>query len=634
MKFVGASFALEVNKNHVFHSMLDKMKREVTDFMEDFHDDPSYLSAWGHNYFCSDDGGRLIFDLHSPKKHVCSICGKVYEGQLWDEVWVYFYRNLAMVTALKSATIYKATGETLYKEWALLIIGFYAKNYTHFVLHNKEGKLFSSIVDMEWGCGRILPQGLNESILFIRMVQALELLKDGLDPEFIAMVHSSMIEPFYEMIKPQIRAIHNIPCWNLSALGTCAAFFGDTEILDFVFHSEFNIRRQLHEGVTEDGFWYEGSIHYNFFLLEGITTFAVFCKVYEIDLGREAEAIIQKMLVKAYALAFDNHQFPVPNDGWPDINLKTFSYVYYLAAKVFGEDSPVGNLVKNIECNDVVRTKLPLSESYYCENEIPLERLLFAYDFNMRRFTPMGTHSQNYPKSNFVMLREGPVNVFLKYGLNGPSHAHPDIMNIEVSFGKNLVSRDLSNSGYQSRLCNEWHRKTICHNTVCCDGKDITSRKPGKTISYTQNSVDVNAIDVYKGIDYERKISITSNSISDCFLVTAREDGTRDYFFHLESDFSLEETFSSTNATLGFTENGYQYIEDVREMERDEDEIGFYAENAEQRVHIVFALAEGQKMFVARTFDNPVNRWRTTFIVRAQGKKTEFHMQLSVMEKE
>ncbi len=48
------------------------------------------------------------------------------------------------------------------------------------------------------------------------------------------------------------------------------------------------------------------------------------------------------------------------------------------------------------------------------------------------------------PTSNFAMLRNNNWNVFVKYGLNGKSHAHPDIMNIEVMYKDQRISRDLS----------------------------------------------------------------------------------------------------------------------------------------------------------------------------------------------
>lgn len=55
---------------------LEVMKKDVDAFMPGFSDSPEKLSRWGHHYFCDDDGGRLIFDLNSPKEHRCVVCGK------------------------------------------------------------------------------------------------------------------------------------------------------------------------------------------------------------------------------------------------------------------------------------------------------------------------------------------------------------------------------------------------------------------------------------------------------------------------------------------------------------------------------------------------------------------------------
>ena len=65
------------------------------------------------------------------------------------------------------------------------------------------------------------------------------------------------------------------------------------------------------------------------------------------------------MFEKAYEYAFDNLYLPNPNDGWPNLNLRTFSYVYHTAARAFGEKSKVGNLLKIIENDPNPRTTLP-----------------------------------------------------------------------------------------------------------------------------------------------------------------------------------------------------------------------------------------------------------------------------------
>ena len=90
--------------------------------MPGFSDSPEKLSRWGHHYFCDDDGGRLIFDLNSPKEHRCVVCGKVYRDETQNGVWITFYRNRAVVMTLVSALIYKATGETKYRDYAVRVM--------------------------------------------------------------------------------------------------------------------------------------------------------------------------------------------------------------------------------------------------------------------------------------------------------------------------------------------------------------------------------------------------------------------------------------------------------------------------------------------------------------------------------
>lgn len=83
-------------------------------------------------------------------------------------------------------------------------------------------------------------------------------------------------------------------------------------MIDYAFKSQFNMHEQLKKGVTKDGFWYEGSIHYNFFLLEGVSYLFLFSKIYDYDFGQESTAILERMFVQAYQYAFDNLYLPIP----------------------------------------------------------------------------------------------------------------------------------------------------------------------------------------------------------------------------------------------------------------------------------------------------------------------------------
>lgn len=628
MKYVNDRFIDLMNTVDANRELLEIMKADVDAFMPTFSDCPERLSRWGHYYFCDDDGGRLIFDLNSPGKHKCEVCGKVFEGEIFDGVWTYFYRNRAVVLGLVSAVIYKATKEKKYFDYSVQVLDFYAKNYTHFALHNKENLIEESYENMSWGCGRIMPQGLNESIVAIRFVQTIEILRDDLKEDFLEMVYKNMFQEMFALLAPQATRIHNISCWNLSAIGVMGLAFSDQEMIDFAFESEYNVHRQLESGVTQDYFWYEGSIHYNFFLLEGISYLFLFSKIYEFDFGKESSEIFKNMFTAAYHYAFDNQYLPNPNDGWPDLNLQTFSYVYHTVARAFGEGSIVGNITKLIENMDTVRTTLPLSEPYYCNNKICLEQLLFNIDFDYNQYIPLKQASHNFPKSNFTILRNEHWNAFLKYGLNGKSHAHPDIMNVELVFNNQRVSRDLSNAGYRARLCNEWHRKTLCHNTVCCNGQDITSVSPGECLYYDEHKVTAIGKDVYEGIDYTRTVQINQNCYQDDFIVTCKGDGIYDYTFHLEADFSLSYACEAEAAELGFEQNGYQHIFDCKRLNTEQKSVIFEAKSSTLQLKIRIDLEQGQELYLLSTPDNPVNKTRNTILIRSNVANPHYRLQI------
>jgi hypothetical protein len=114
MQYLNERFRELLNDSPKFIPAKQKMIEEVRTFFQNFHDDPKLLSQWGHNYFCDIDGGRLIFDLNKPHEHVCEICGKRYTGEVYDGVWRYFYRNEAVLTMMKAAALYKATGDREY----------------------------------------------------------------------------------------------------------------------------------------------------------------------------------------------------------------------------------------------------------------------------------------------------------------------------------------------------------------------------------------------------------------------------------------------------------------------------------------------------------------------------------------
>jgi hypothetical protein len=611
-----------------FRNMTEQLKMEVHEFFSNFEDSSTKVSAWGHHYFCKDDGNVLLYNPQDSTHHICPICKKDYSSPLLSGVWVYLYRNEAALTILKSAILYNISNEKKYLDIAIKLTSFYILSYEEFNLHNKEGNEYESISSMKWGCGRIMPQNLNEAIFFIRIFTGLEMIKNELPEELLTVIKKDFSNQIFDLLKPQIDKIHNISCWMNSALGVIGLFADNKEILDFVFHGEFNINRQLREGVTEDGFWYEGSIHYNFFTLEGIMYLALFTNEYKAEF--EELKIGEKMLISGYNYAFSNQQLPNPNDGWPNINLKTYSYIYSVGTKVFGYESQVGHILAQILSSEYERGEVPLSKPYYYNNHLSLEQYVFLPDFNSKVKVIPNTKSMDYEKSNYSILKNDIFNLFYKYGHHGPSHAHPDKMTIEAVCGENVLTKDLSNSGYGSIICNEWHRVTASHNTVVVDGENHTSFLPGKKLNFEPNSCNASADEVYEDVTFRRKIELFHDGFQDEFEVTSSKHRNYDFVFHVEAELEQKKgNFSIVNheVDLSYKENGYAYFYDVKELKAVDslNDLTLYWKLGDYQLVSRIDISD-TLVYIAKSPANPVTSYRTSIILRRKTKQTTFHM--------
>lgn len=606
---------------------IDRAKAEVDEFFSDFSDSTDSISRWAHHYFCEEEGARLTFDPFTPHRHECSVCGKVYENhELFDGCWLTMYRNLGVVNAWKSALIYKITDEKVYLDNLVKFATYYSENYLKFILHNKEGLEFDSLEGAAWGVSRIMPQSLNEAIFIIRLVNAFQLVKEDLPSGFIEKMEREFFSEAFLMFKPQVHQIHNIPTWINSAIGVMGLFLGNSDMVDFAFKGPNNQERQMTEGVTKDHFWYEGSIHYNFFLLEGVVNLLLFCELYGYDFP-EGKKRVEQMLETAYVYAFDSHLLPNPNDGWPDINLKTYSYIYAVGAKIFGEESRIGQLMGAIVNKEGERGTLPLSKPYYYENDISLEEFLFVPELRARSTDSVESGSVNFKSSYCGLIKGHGSNIFLKYGHNGPSHAHPDKMNIEVLLAGEILSRDLSNTGYGNPLCNEWHRMSPSHNTVVVDGESHSGFGGGTCLIEEELRMKVRAEEVYKGVSFQRDVQLVDKGFNDLFEAEAENPSVFDYFFHVEGE--LTEEPDAEEGDILFRNKGYQHLSNVRKVKDTRPDVTLQWKVGAIATQCTVNRSQTE-VFLARSPDNSETGFRNTMILRQRGTKAAFAVQWKV----
>lgn len=616
----------ELLKNSDYKKMLNEMVNEIEMLNENFNDSPELLSGWGHDYFCNEDGGALIYDINTPHVHRCPICGKEYTGIKYDQCWRYTYRYNLMASLPKAALLYRVTKDRKYISYIERILNFYKENYLKFKLQAK-GKVVEDLTIDVGGASRIMPQGLNEAIMITKISFALELIKDEISQEWIEDLYNNFFKHVIDILDKQRVRIHNIALWIGAAIASVGALLNDKSIIDSVYNGEFGVKNQIKHGFTKDGFWYEGSIHYNYFALEGVVTFFMIAKLNNYEIDKETLDNILFILKAPYEYSFKNLRLPNPNDGWPDLGLKTYSYIYYMAYATYRDE--LKELLEIIEGNKDERTDVALSKTYYFENRIPLEKLVFGPEIEGKDI-PDRRKSKLFSNSSFGMLRNNRVNVFMKYGHYTESHIHPDKMNLEVMIDEKYLTRDLSNPGYGSKMCNEWNRMTLSHNSVVIDGKNQNTVNAGKVEVFTDTQMKAVNEEAYSdNTKFIREINLLERGYEDNFTVETTNSKVKDWFFHLEEGIELKTSLTLEVADLGYNENGYQHLKEIKRVINSSERVeliwNFFGKELRSEINL-----EGKELFIGKSYDNPGNRYRTTLVLRGTKEVEKYEIRWEV----
>ncbi|WP_302162934.1 heparinase II/III family protein [uncultured Fusobacterium sp.] len=616
----------ELLKNSDYKKMLNEMANEIEMLNENFNDSPELLSGWGHDYFCNEDGGALIYDINTPHVHRCPICGKEYTGIKYDQCWRYTYRYNLMASLPKAALLYRVTKDRKYISYIERILNFYKENYLKFKLQAK-GKVVEDLTIDVGGASRIMPQGLNEAIMITKISFALELIKDEISQEWVEDLYNNFFKHVIDILDKQRVRIHNIALWIGAAIASVGALLNDKSIIDSVYNGEFGVKNQIKHGFTKDGFWYEGSIHYNYFALEGVVTFFMIAKLNNYEIDKETLDNILFILKAPYEYSFKNLRLPNPNDGWPDLGLKTYSYIYYMAYATYRDE--LKELLEIIEGNKDERTDVALSKTYYFENRIPLEKLVFGPEIEGKDI-PDRRKSKLFSNSSFGMLRNNRVNVFMKYGHYTESHIHPDKMNLEVMIDEKYLTRDLSNPGYGSKMCNEWNRMTLSHNSVVIDGKNQNTVNAGKVEVFTDTQMKAVNEEAYSdNTKFIREINLLERGYEDNFTVETTNSKVKDWFFHLEEGIELKTSLTLEVADLGYNENGYQHLKEIKRVINSSERVeliwNFFGKELRSEINL-----EGKELFIGKSYDNPGNRYRTTLVLRGTKEVEKYKIRWEV----
>lgn len=410
---------------------------------------PGDTAAWGHDYHCHDDGAKLVFAWEDGGDHICSQCGKAWRGEPFDSARRYHVHHQLGLQARSLGAMWQMTGEHRYAIEAARILSEYAEHYAGFPEHgnvpfNGPGKLFA--------------QTLDESHWIINLCLAYRFVEDCLDAHgHREQVRESLFRPCADFLVRHIeQQIHNHNCWITAAIVCVGLTLDDETVAKAGLHGRYGLLDQLERGILEDGLWYEGSMHYHYYVLDALIWVSLLGEGGAADLRRHPK--VERMFETPLRLLLADGTFPIMNDMKPGYGLKDVAPNYEAACDWYGAE----------------RFGAWLAAANAGGERGSLHALLFGCEADVPAANPgEGGRSACAPASGLALLtnRAG-WELVVKHAPFGGEHDHMDRLGLSLRHGKLPFFIDCGTTAYGVPVHYEWFKHTYSHNTLCIDGKD------------------------------------------------------------------------------------------------------------------------------------------------------------------
>lgn len=582
-------------KQPEYQSILDRLRRRVHYWMDNFTDSTELIPGWGHNYVCPKCASHLLFDSARPGIYHCPACGEdMPPTDELDEAWTYYRRFEISQTVYEAGILYRIEQRDEYADFIRNVVTFYADNYHNF---HESGT--------HAGRGKIQGQSLDESVWGVNVLKGLILLGIDSQSDQAQYWYGRLFLPMARLVMAQQWGIHNIPLWHSAFAVGAGLIFDDEALIRLCYAgSELGARNQVLKGFTEDGIWYENSTGYHYYSLDAATNLCFFIRW----AGRENEAtdVFQRILDAYLAflkLGFRDGTMPPFNDGWRQNGLEGLVGkldTYLGAARLF--DGVEG-----------IKGARRVADAISTLNETGrLGGLLYGKVASVGMPEPYGT--VHLPSNYLAVLRSDRLEVFAKYGNITRSHAHPDALSIAIPG----FSEDLGTCGYGSPFYRNWYTQTLSHNTFIVDGQSQNYVAKGTAVLTCEDTLVMRVSDAYKGVIADRTLHIKADTLEDSLTVDCDAAHTIDWIFHGNGAFKVNG--ATVSDTIPETDNGYSCLTSVKRYV--DDTSRFTAQwtlNKRTLSLMLDAVTDDAAIYLAQSPDNPADHQRHAVLVRTRG---------------
>lgn len=399
------------------------------------------IASWNLYYFCPHHGVRLTWQPDSPHHHACPVDGEVFSGEPWDGAWWREMNGRNASACQQLGLLWRLTGNAAYRDKVRTLLMGYADFYPDYAVH---GDIPHN------GPGKMNAQTLCEANCILDMALGYDFIAESLTADERQHISKNLLRCaatfLCEHRSPQI---HNHEVKIGAALGVLGFVLEDDSLLEFAVNAPYGLRWQLEHGLLAEGLWFEGSIHYHYYALQGFFAFEKLAR------GTRWSLIdgpwYPQMLRFPLELLLPDGTFPRLNDCLAGQEKLHHRDLYEFAWFIWRDPRYAAVLQFTAGEPDERETLLwrhqPLPETHL--NLIP-QQSLYA------------------PGAGLTLWRRPHQQqaVLIKHSPWGGEHDHYDRQSLMLWQRDGWLLPDLGTTGYGARMHYDYYKNSATHNTL------------------------------------------------------------------------------------------------------------------------------------------------------------------------
>jgi len=510
------------------------------------------------------------------------------------EAWVYYFRRHHAERLSDAARLFRLTGDMVYRDWVVSQLDFYAANYSKWPLQTRNGK------------ARLMAQSVDEAVLLIAYADVIHILGKDLPEASKHRWQEGLFKPAADLLETSFQQIHNIACWQRSAVGQIALAFDNNELWRKAVDGPFGIRRQIAEGVTGDHLWFEQSLAYHDYTVQALLSFMERAAL----AGRSGELqketrIVADMLQAPALLRFPTGTLPNPGDsiGGPfkSPNLSLLANAY----RVFPTPLGLATALRQFNWDTLVDPPTPPAGM----TALPEVR------------------SRNLEASRMALLRRGHWQVFFLYGQLSASHAQAEALNFEATYRDTDITHDSGTVSYGQPIHKDYYQTGLAHNVPLINGFGQARWDRGELLAFNEAGVvRARQLTYRSGTSAERQIDVQGGSLIDSVSIETTAFGEKPQrlglALHVQGTVKLPEGFAVDQTFSQLKPPSFSYWSKVRTAGF-RDRAVFDTQFGNQKMRITFSVPGAFKISHGLAPD-PLQKTHEAFYLEKEATATTF----------